>query len=59
MYSDIQSKPKTADSVGHQPTYLIVSIFPYEAKAVAILPLVGHGWLKISHDKYDAQRDKG
>jgi len=30
-----------------------VSILPHEAKVVAILPLVGHKWLKLSCDKHN------
>ena len=30
-----------------------MSVLPHEAKLVAILPLVRHGWLKWSRDKYD------
>jgi len=54
--SDIQSKFETAHSVAYQPKYLVMSILPYEANVVVILPFVRHDWLKWSHDKYDTHK---
>jgi len=33
-----------------------MSILPNEAEVVAILPLIGHDWLKWSRDNYDTHK---